>query len=172
MIRRELGEAMVRAGGFVTHRNRDENGTILGFEITAADGFGGRECFLDFTGERPGMNLDVFSGLGVHCLTAAAERSFSVLDEIGGVELLDQDFMEALAACLRGDRPCIGVMKGPGPAGKLVELMGLSTRYELARRTLYDYLKHDPNTLLLETTGRDDEAARAAVREWVREYAF
>jgi hypothetical protein len=62
-------------------------------------------------------------------------------------------------------------MKGPGPAGKLVEMMGLTVRYELARRALFEHLRTDPDTLLLETTGADDEFALNAVREWVAQYA-
>ncbi len=170
MICRELGDAIRRSGGFITTRDRDENGTIRGFEIASSDGYGLRERFLDLTQAHPQMDLEVFSGLGVRCLERACERTFSVLDEIGGVELLDASFMDALASYLRGEQPCIGVMKGPGPAGKLVEMMGLSARYELARRALYDYLKHDPNTLLLETTGWEDDHARNTVREWVAEF--
>lgn len=171
MIRRELGELVHRAGGFTTVRDRDENGTIRGFEIMSADGYGPRDRFLDLTPEQPRIDLEVFSGVGVDYLHRAGERSFAVLDEIGGVELLNESFMDELARYLQGDQPCIGVMKGPGPAGKLVEMMGLTLRYELARRALYEHLRHDPNTLLLETTGRDDESARNAVRAWVAEYA-
>lgn len=171
MIRRELGELVHRAGGFTTIRSRDENGKIRGFEMVSTDGCGLRERFLDMTGERPRVDLDALSGTGVDYLRRAGERSFSVLDEIGGVELLDESFMYALAEYLRGDQPCIGVMKGAGPAGKMVEMMGLTVRYELARRALYERLKHDPSTLLLETTGRDDAEALKAVREWVAQYA-
>ena len=171
MIRRELGELVHRAGGFTTVRDRDENDTICGFEIMSADGYGMRERFLDLTGEHPRMDLDVFSGAGVEYLRRAGERSFAVLDEIGGVELLNEEFMDELARYLQGNQPCIGVMKGPGPAGKLVEMMGLTLRYELARRALYEHLRNDPNTCLIETTGQGDEHALNAVREWVAQYA-
>ena len=171
MIRRELGELVHRAGGFNTVRERDENGTIRGFEIMSADGYGPRDRFLDLTQEQPRIDLEIFSGVGVDYLHRAGERSFAVLDEIGGVELLDEAFVDALARYLRGSQPCIGVMKGAGPAGKLVEMMGLTLRYELARRALYELLRNDPDTLLLETTGRDDPTALEAVRAWVAQYA-
>ena len=171
MIRRELGELFSRAGGFVTFRERDENGTIRGFEIRSADGYGPRDRFLDMTARQPRIDLEVFDRVGLDYLRRAPERSFAVLDEIGGVELLNESFMDELARYLRGAHPCIGVMKGPGPAGKLVEMMGLTVRYELARRALYEHLRNDPNTLLLETTGWNDHAALDAVRNWVAEYA-
>ena len=172
MIRRELGSRVKRAGGFVTVRNRDENGTILGFEIMSADGYGPRDCFLNLTSERPRIDLEVFSNVGVNYLHRTAERSFAVLDEIGGVEVLDEPFMDELARYLQGSQPCIGVMKGSGPAGKLVEMMGLTVRYELARRALFEHLRNDPNTCLLECSGHNDPVALEAVRAWVTQYAL
>ena len=171
MIRRELGELVHRAGGFRTLRDRDEHGTVRGFELLSADGYGPRDRFLDLTGEAPRIDLEVFNRVGVTYLRRAGERRFALLDEIGGVELLNEGFMDELARYLSGSQPCIGVMKGPGPAGKLVEMMGLTVRYELARRALYEHLRSDPNTCLIEMTGWEDENARAAVREWVAEYA-
>ena len=171
MIRRELGERIHRAGGFITHRERDENGTVRGFEICSADGYGPRDRFLDLTGEQPWIDLEVFDRVGLDYLCRAGERSFAVLDEIGGVELLNERFMDELARYLGGSHPCIGVMKGAGSAGKLVEMMGLTVRYELARRALYEYLRSDPNTCLVEMDRRDDPRALQAVREWVAAYA-
>ena len=171
MIRRELGELAHLAGGFVTIRDRDENGTIRVFEILSADGYGPRDRFLDLTGEAPWIDLEVFSGVGVDYLRRARERRFAVLDEIGGVELLNDCFMEELVRYFRDGQPCIGVMKGAGPAGKMVEMMGLTVRYELARRALHEHLYRDPDTRLVELTGREDENALNAVREWVAQYA-
>lgn len=171
MICRELGELVRSAGGFVTIRDRDENGVVRGFEILSADGYGPRDRFLDLTGEKPRVDLEVFSGVGCDYLRRAQERPFAVLDEIGGVELLNDRFVDELARYLRGAHPCIGVMKGAGSAGKLAEMMGLMVRYELARRAMYEHLRSDPNTCLVECAGWDDEIARKAVREWAAEFA-
>ena len=171
MIRRELGDRVRRAGGFVTVRTRDENDTVVGFDIQSADGYGPRDRFLDLTEGRPRIDLEVFSGVGLDYLHRSAERSFAVLDEIGGVEILNESFMNELARYLQGNQPCIGVMKGAGPAGKMVEMMGLTVRYELARRALFEHLRNDPNTCLQECTGWDDPEALKAVRAWVARYA-
>ena len=171
MIRRELGDLAHRAGGFRTLRERSEDGRICGCVIGSADGYGPKDRFLDLTGEKPRIDLEIFSGVGLDYLRRAPERQFALLDEVGGVELLNEQFMDAFARYLQGSQPCIGVMKGPGPAGKLVEMMGLTVRYELARRALFEHLRTDPDTLLLETTGADDEFALNAVREWVAQYA-
>ena len=171
MIRRELGDLAHRAGGFRTLRERSEDGRICGFVIGSADGYGPKDRFLDLTGEKPRIDLEIFSGVGLDYLRRAPERQFALLDEVGGVELLNEQFMDAFARYLQGSQPCIGVMKGPGPAGKLVEMMGLAVRYELARRALYDFLDHELNTTLIEMTGPEDENALTAVHSWVEEYA-
>ena len=171
MIHRELGEHVRRAGGFRTIRQRDESGRIVAFEICSADGYGPKDRFLDLTGEEPWIDLEIFDRVGVDYLRRATERRFAVLDEVGGVELLNERFMNEFARYLQGSQPCIGVVKGPGPAGKLVEMMGLSVRYELARRALHEYLRFDSDTLLVELTDAEDENALNAVREWVAEFA-
>ena len=171
MILQGLGERIHRAGGFRTLRERNENGKVEGFVICSADGYGPEDRFLDLAQERPRIDLEIFDRVGLDYLRRTGERSFAVLDEIGGVEMLNESFVGELARYLGGEHPCIGVMKGPGPAGKLVEMMGLTVRYELARRALFEHLRNDPNTLLLEVTGREDETARNAVRDWVEQYA-
>ena len=123
------------------------------------------------TGQEPGIDLEIFDRVGLDYLRRAQERRFAVLDEIGGVELLNERFMDELARYLRSSQPCIGVMKGPGPCGKLVEMMGLTVRYELARRAVFEHLRNEPNTCLVECTGWNDENALNAVRQWVAEYA-
>ena len=168
MIRRELDERMHRAGGFCTCRERNDQGHVCGFEIHSADGYGPRDRFLDLTGEKPRIDLEVFSTVGLDYLRSARERQFAVLDEIGGVELLNERFMDELARYLNDSHPCIGVMKGAGPAGTLVDMMGLTVRYELARRALFEHLRQDPDTELVEMACPDDPNALAAVREWVR----
>ncbi|MBP3661157.1 MAG: hypothetical protein J6I89_07180, partial [Oscillospiraceae bacterium] len=53
MIRQALGARIHQAGGFLTIRDRNENGTVRGFEILSADGYGPRDRFLDLTGPEP-----------------------------------------------------------------------------------------------------------------------
>lgn len=171
MIHRTLGDRMGSAGGFVTIRTLDGNGNIQSFDLKAADGSGQPGRFLEFGGVEPVTRLEVFSQMGTRLLRQGAHRPFVVLDELGGVELLDDGFVRALVKLLRGDTPCIGVMKGSGPAGKVVGMMGLNLRYELARRALYDFLMQDPDTLVVQTTGKDDPEVLALVEQWAEEYA-
>jgi nucleoside-triphosphatase len=170
MIQLALGEKLRHAGGFVTLRERDAEGNILGFDLMAADGSGQKARFLEMTEGKPMTHLEVFSHEGVRLLNQAANRPFAVLDELGGAELLDDGFVRALVQLVRGPVPCIGVVKSLDSVGKTVGVMGLNLRYELARRVLYDYMMKDPNTQVIQTTGLEDETAMAQIRQWVDEY--
>ena len=169
-IRLELGDRFRRAGGFTTCRDRDENGKVSSFVIQSADGYGPRDRFLDLKAEPPRIDLELFDRVGVDYLRRAGERPFAVLDELGGVELLDDGFVRALAQFLKSDTPCIGVLKGPG-TGRTVGVMGLNLRYELARRVLLEHLLKDADVMVVRTSGLGDEKAEALVQEWVDEYA-
>lgn len=170
MIHKALGEKMRQAGGFVTIRERDGEGNILGFDLAAADGSGQGVRFLEFVEGKPVTRMEAFSQTGTRLLRQAGNRPFAVLDELGGVELLDDGFLRALVNLLRGDTPCIGVLKGSGPAGKAVGMMGLNLRYELARRVFVEHLNEDPDTLVIQTTGWDDREVLAQVEAWVAEF--
>lgn len=170
MIRTALGDTIQRAGGFVTIRDRDEQGNVRSFDLMSADGSSVPERFLEFVNGEPVSRLEVFTQTGTRLLQQAENRPFAVLDELGGVELLDGAFVRALAQFLKSDKPCIGVFKGPG-AGKTVGVMGLNLRYELARRVLHERLMKAPDVMVVRTTGLGDEKAMALVEQWVEEYA-
>lgn len=169
MIHRALGDQIRQAGGFVTIRERDAQGNVLSFDLMPADGSGQPERFLEFVDGKPVSHMEVFSQSGTRLLRQGANRPFVVLDELGGVELLDDSFVRALVTLLRGDTPCIGVLKGPG-AGRIVGVMGLNLRYELARRVLCDHLVKDLDVEVIQTTGLGDEEAMAMVEAWVEQY--
>ena len=170
LIHNALGEQIRRAGGFVTIRERDEKGNVKSFDLVPADRSGNPERFLEFVNGKPVSRLEVFSQTGTRLLQQAESRPFAVMDELGGVELLDDGFVRALAQFLKSDTPCIGVLKGPG-AGKTVGVMGLNLRYELARRVLLEHLLKDADVMVVRTSGLGDEKAEALVQEWVDKYA-
>ena len=59
----------------------------------------------------------------------------------------------------------------PG-AEELTRRVKLPPEYMDAARELRELLENDPDTLLLETTGRYDTNAEGALRHWVEEYAI
>jgi len=161
-ITQALGERTQQCGGFLTRRHREP---YLHFTLESPDGQHS-ETFLDFSDRKPRLNLDVFSRLGVPLLGG----DILVLDEIGGIDLLCPEFSAALEQVLQTDIPVIGVMKGNGPAGALVEALGLSEEYTHAAARLRSLLQGDENTLLYECRQFDEQALRSA-DQWVKEYA-
>ena len=158
-IAQALGENLTRCGGFLTRRHREPH---LHFTLESTDGKH-KENFLDFATGKPEVNFSVFS-------EGYLQGDVLVLDEIGGIELLNPDFTAALEAILKQDIPILGVVKGAGPAGALIEVLGLTEEYECAASRLRELLRNDPDTLLYEC-GQFDEKARHLAEQWVKEYA-
>ena len=161
-IARALEERLTQCGGFLTRRCREPH---LHFTLETPDG-SKRAVFLDFSGSAPTVTMEVFSTLGSACLSTRAPM---VLDEIGGIELLVPEFAAALDTLLSRDVPVLGVLKGEGPAGALVESLGLTEEYRQAARRLHRRLRKDPDTLVYECT-QFDEQALVLARQWAEEY--
>ena len=92
-----------------------------------------------------------------------------VLDEIGGIELLNPEFASALEAVLSSGIPILGVLKGEGAARALTDKLGLTEEYHRAAGKLRQQLYNDPNTLVYTCTQYDENALLLA-RQWVEEY--
>ena len=164
-----LGERLALAGGFRTVRHRGEDGKPLYFSLETPEG-GDLGIFLDLRG-RAANCTEVFRKAGALQLKTAPEHPFSVLDEIGGTELLVPEFAEALEAFLAGDAPCIGVLKGAGPAAMLASRMELGEAYTDAHRALTAALQADPQTRILDCGALPREEVQKLISEWVEEYA-
>ena len=152
-----LGEKITQCGGFLTRRHREP---YLYFTLESPDGTF-QKPFLDFSSAKPEVNLSVFSEMSLH-------GTVLVLDEIGGIELLNPEFTAALEAALDSDIPILGVIKGEGPAGKLIDKLGLTEEYETAVSKLRQQLRNDPNTMIYECTQYDENALHLA-RQWTEE---
>lgn len=172
MIKNALGENAIRAGGYVTLRILEQE-KLLGFSLSPAaawqDPFLEGQRFLDFT---EGIRRDpkVFSGFGKELLTNALDAPFAVADEFGGLELLIPEFQQALLKLLQSPVPCIGVIKSRSASESLIERLHPEDRYRNLYGSLEKLLQQDPDTEILDTTGRYDETARTRVEAWVSQY--
>ena len=153
-----LGEKITQCGGFLTRRYRDPH---LHFTLESPDG-NVKKTFLDFASGKPEIDLAVFS-------ESYLQGKIMVLDEIGGIELLNPKFSSALETVLGSGIPILGVIKGEGPAGALIDKLGLTEEYHRAAGKLRQQLYNDPNTLVYECTQYDENALLLAKR-WVEEY--
>ena len=153
-----LGNRITRFGGFLTRRYREPH---LHFTLESPDGEV-KKTFLDFASGKPEVVLAVFS-------ERYLRGDILILDEIGGIELLNPEFAAALETVLSSGIPILGVIKGAGPAGALIDKLGLTEEYHLAAGKLRQQLRNDPNTLVYECAQYDENALLLA-RRWVEEY--
>lgn len=153
-----LGGKIAQCGGFLTRRYRDP---YLHFTLESPDG-NVKSTFLDFASGKPEVDLAVFS-------KNYLRGEILVLDEIGGIELLNPEFASALEAVLSSGIPILGVLKGEGAAGALIDKLGLTEEYHWAAGKLRLQLYNDPNTWVYTCTQYDENALLLA-RCWVEEY--
>ncbi len=170
LIINALGGAIQNAGGFLTLRVM-ENGRLAGFDLCSVDGKT-RERFLSFGPGGAVRDERPFTETAPALLRQAQAKKFALIDETGGFELLCSDFYEALTAFLFSGKPCVGVLKALPGAEELARRVPLPPGYLEAARELHELLAADPDTLLLETSGRYDQNAEGALRHWAEEYAL
>lgn len=163
-----LGKYRNKAGGFLTVRQRDDTGRVVAYWLQRCDG-SDRQCIIDCSVKPYTMHMEVFESFGVQLLEEAAQFDFVILDEIGGFEILSDSFSDALMVLLKSDIPCIGVMKGTGPAGKMIRKLGLGETYVQKAERLRQWMHQDENTQLYECGQFDPEGLRLA-RQWVECY--
>jgi len=163
-----LGDALPKAGGFLTVRQKDDTGRAIAYWLKRPDGNDG-QVIIQYARKPYTMHLEVFEDLGVRLLEEASQYDYVILDEIGGFEVLSDIFVDALMKLLESDIPCIGVMKGEGPASKMIQKLGLGDAYVQKAEALRSWMRQDENTHLYECSQFDPEGLRLA-QNWVREY--
>lgn len=164
-----LGESVIKAGGFLTVRQRNASGEAVAYHLQRPDGRD-RQMIIDYSAQPYTMHMETFETLGIQLLAEAKQYSFVVLDEIGGFEVLSDPFMSALMPLLESEIPCIGVVKGKAPATRMIQRLGLGDAYVQRAETLRSWMREDEQTQLYECAQFDPEGLRLA-REWAAQYA-
>ena len=175
-IRRVLGSALQGAGGIVTENARDEKGALLRCSLLPAAAAAGVEGFealpyLDLSGQPPRHDNEVFRTDGVRLLQEAAWYPFSVLDAMGGFELLIPQYRQALADFLSSQQPMLGVLLNRKEAEAMCRRLGLSERVEMNIEQLWKALKADPDTIIADLSGLTRHRTLRLLEQWAEEYA-
>ena len=175
-IRNTLGPALLSAGGFVTLPERDEDTYLCRCSLLPAAAAGGAEGFeahtyLDLTRLPLWHDNEVFRTEGVRLLQEAAWYPFSVLDAIGGFELLIPQFRAALADTLSSDQPLLCVLMARKEAEALCRRLGLGELVQANIAQLWKVLQADPDSLIVELSGLHRRKALRALEQWAEEYA-
>lgn len=175
-IRNALGPALLSAGGFVTQHERGKDGTLQRCSLLPAAAAGGAEGFealpyLDLSRLPLRHDNEVLRNEGVRLLQEAAWYPFSVLDAIGGFELLIPQFRAALADTLSSDQPLIAVLMARREAEALCLRLGLGERVQANIAQLWKALQTDRDSLIVELAGMHRRRALRALEQWAEEYA-
>lgn len=123
---KELEDILPEAGGYRTVRVIGSDGILKGFAHVAPDADLGVDIISDEPIENEFMILGdggcfreaVFRRYSIPQLNAA-EKSFILIDEVGGHELDDLEIYEAYRKVPDGLRPCIGIFKCETHANQL-----------------------------------------------------
>ena len=142
-------------------------------DMRAAGGAEGFDAlaYLDLRGETALHDNEVFRSEGVRLLEEAAWYPFSVLDAIGGFELLIPQFRAALAETLSAEQPLVGVLMARKDSLALCHRLGLGERVEMNIVQLWKALQADRDTLIVELAGLHRRKALRALEQWAEEYA-
>lgn len=120
LLRKLLKPYMAQIGGFTSQRLLNPEGKTIAFRIGPAAGTPLTAPFSDkydgifriTTDEGNHLKYpEVFDNEGIKYLTENHGKKLILLDEIGGVELLNEKFRKTLYEILDGNTPCIGVIK-------------------------------------------------------------
>ncbi len=117
LIKKVLQKAEFTAGGFLSNEMRRGNQRV-GFTIDTLEGRRGILAHIDLdTEHRIGkyyVDIDSLNAVGVTALRTAREESeVVVIDEIGKMELLSEEFRQVLKELLSSTKPVLGtIMKG------------------------------------------------------------
>ena len=105
--------------GFTCQRLTDKNGQTIAFRLGSADSTpltapyspAADNIFRIIAGEKKGYNnINVFD-TAADLINAEENKRIILLDEIGGIEMLNESFRATLYNTLAGTVPCIGVLQ-------------------------------------------------------------
>ncbi len=175
LIREVLGSSVAYAGGFITERMLNEDGSLAGFDIfpaaAAAD-------MSSYTGQRfiaktmLGLSKDteVFRNYGVQLIKEAEYYPFVMLDEFGGFDVLIPQFRNAIADIFSSDKPIIAVMKSDKNVKEVRKNFHLGPRFIQTVDIVKTTLINDVDTMFIEMKKPGDKKVRTAIEQWAEEY--
>ncbi len=165
-------------GGFYSQRLIDENGDTAGFRLASAKEEwepvicyreGLTNIFLKRMKEGMVSFPEVFQNEGRRLLTVQGDNKLILMDEIGGVELLIPEFMEAVHDCMKGPKPCIGVIKSPNNFAMMMSRHGCNPSASHLRDELEETVLKNKDNQLLTFCRKDEDAVREKIIEYLIE---
>lgn len=175
LIREVLGSSVAYAGGLITERKLNADGSLQGFDLYPAAAAADMDSY---TGQRfisktaLGLNKDteVFRNYGVQLLKEAEYYPFVMIDEFGGFDVLIPQFRNAIADIFSSDRPIIAVMKSDKNVKEVKKRFHLGPRFVQTVDIVKNVLARDVDTEIVEMKKPGDKKVRAIIEQWAEEY--
>ncbi|MEG0829435.1 MAG: nucleoside-triphosphatase [Anaerovoracaceae bacterium] len=119
LLRKYLAPYIDQIGGFSCQRLVDTKGLAVAYrliltnqlELTKPYDPNLSNIFLRHNLDSSEKDLSIFKNIGIPLIENSMDKKAILLDEIGGIELLQPDFKKALYRVLKKETPCIGVLK-------------------------------------------------------------
>lgn len=175
LLRETLGSLLAIAGGYITETIVDDDGSPLTEMLYPAAAAADHSLyegidFMEYDGDTCTRDNDVFRFDAAKLLEEAEYYPYAMLDQLGGFELIIPQFRAALDGLLSLELPIIGALRDEAGILELQSRLGLGDRYPAAARALYEQLRQDEDTLLLETDAVSSEQIRVRILQWISEY--
>lgn len=183
LILSELGELVSRMSGYGVERlHRSSDGTIIGYRVVPAMALRTADvnCRADLSVEdartMEGMficsveprwkNTEVFTRCATEYLKTPSDTPAVLMDEFGGIELLDERFTQELKKVIAEEKPVVGVLKSRRNAERAAHNLGLPQVYHDAYEELREYIENRSDSVILnlDITGKTEIIK--ALREW------
>ncbi|MBI2070266.1 MAG: AAA family ATPase [Elusimicrobia bacterium] len=158
LIRECLLKYQDRAGGFMTIEVRDENGARRGFEIMRLpDGkrglFASKGMASAVRLDKYGLDLAVLEELGLGAVASARQNQaikLIVIDEIGAMEIQNENFRRLAMECLRDQaKPVLATIRSKS-------------------RPFTDDIKNIANLRLIELTRANYPQVKIELQAWLK----
>lgn len=167
-------------GGFVTQRLIEQDGETKGFCLTYIQKVESprrpyqkslEHIFIEHCTDGWTKNPEVFTKTGIEMIDDIINhhRKMAVLDEIGGVELNNKQFMEKLYELLAGNIPCLIVLKNTKNYESMKERIMLTQAYDDRRLHLEEELVTRFPCEILTMTEENQAMVKQKLKQFVYE---
>ncbi|WP_411678534.1 nucleoside-triphosphatase [Caproicibacter sp.] len=172
LILHTLGSFRRRAGGFVTQRMADESGFTKGFCLTPA----GRaeSAVIPYRPEQPGVFLlrgvdgaNAFAKAGFRLLEQPERFPFLLLDEIGGIELLNPAAFFHLGELFFKTTPILSVLKSVENCERMIENGGAPGEMLQENLLFRKMLAENPEVELLSMNRENRDLVKEKIVELI-----
>lgn len=109
------------------------------------------------------FNTDAFSTKALKNITEISNNKLIIMDEVGGLELKDLEFVRQLKLCLNGKVPLLGVLKSQ----KNLTNLHKQTNYDIDMFSLSEYMKEKDNIEILTLTNDNRSEIQNKVKNFV-----